>query len=301
MISLSPNQPLQAAGSFHAKLRAFALIIAPAFLLAGCGTLGKVIKAGGQMTGYSELSDMGESMEKSDREFNEEEKYFVGRTVAATLMADAPLARNAKLAEYVNAVGCTLAMASDKPELFRGYHFAVMDSEQPNAFACPGGLVFISRGLIARCRTEDELAGVLAHEVAHSALEHPMQAVQASHQRAAAASLVKFGIRKAGEQSSDLSELSGLFDNVVKDVAKAVANGYSRDKEQEADRTAVAILARAGYSPLALADLLERMENRSGSHGDPKQRAAAVRQAAQAVTAGPACEARHARFQANAK
>jgi predicted Zn-dependent protease len=241
--------------------------------LTGCATLGKAVKVGGQLAGYQELESMGDSMEKSDREFTEEEKYYIGRTVGASLLADAPWKNEAQLTLYLNEVGNTLAMASSRPEMYHGYHFAALVEKNANAFACPGGFLFISTGLLGICQTEDELAAVLAHEIAHIIMEHPMEAIQASHQREAAASLVKFGLRKAGESQGELQQLSGLFDNVVKDVVKAVAQGYSREKEQDADLLAVEILCQAGYSPKALADVLGRMEGHSGYHGDPKVRA----------------------------
>ncbi len=246
--------------------------------LNGCATLGKAVQVGGQLTGYKELEDMGGSMEKADREFNEEEKYFIGRTVAANLMADAAWKRNGQVTLYLNQVGSTLALASTRPEMYHGYHFALLDDANMNAYACPGGFLFISTGLLGLCRNEDEVAAVFAHEIAHIILEHPMQAIQASHQREAVASLVKFGIRKAGEsQGAELEQLSGLFDNVVKDVVKAVAQGYSRDKEQEADSLALDVLIQAGYAPSALADILARMEGHSGYHGNPKDRAQKIR------------------------
>jgi predicted Zn-dependent protease len=264
----------------------------------GCATLGTAIKLGGQVTGYNDLADMGTSMEKASREFNEEEKYYIGRTVAATLLSEDHWLNREGLNAYVNAVGQTLVLASERPELFRGYHFAVLDApDKLNAFACPGGFLFITSGLLRMCRNEDELAAVLAHEIAHIIREHPMQAIQASHQRAAVASLVKFGIAKAGESSSGISELSGLFDAVVKDVVNAVAHGYSRDKEKEADLMAVEILGQAGYPPLALAGVLGRMDQKSCHHGDPKGRAASVTEAAAGKAyAAKASGARDQRF-----
>jgi predicted Zn-dependent protease len=271
-------------------------------LLSGCSTLGTVIKAGGHAAGYSDLEDMGSSMEKANRDFTEEEKYYIGRTVAATLMADSPLLANAKLTDYVNAVGTTLVLASSRPELFHGYHFAVLDSDKVNAYACPGGFLFITRGLLFTCHTEDELAGVLAHEISHIVLDHPIQAIQASHQRAALTSLVKFGVRKAGESYDEVTQLTGVFDNVVKDVVQAVGQGYSRDKEQEADHMAVDLTVQAGYSPLALASVLDRMESGSSTHGDPKVRAAAVRAASPAAVAdNPGETLRGQRFEKSKK
>ncbi len=278
------------------SLGAFAL--AALLVLPGCATLGTAIKMGGAVSGYSELVDMGTSMEKASREFTEEEKYYIGRTVAATLLSEDPWRDQPALTEYVNAVGQTLVLASPRPEVFHGYHFAVLNVPgKINAYACPGGFLFITSGLLRLCRNEDELAAVLAHELAHIAAGHPMQAIQASHEREAVASLVKFGVRKAAESKSEIGRLSGLFDNVVKDVVRAVAHGYSRDKEKEADQMAVDILSQAGYPPQALASVLARMDNKSCYHGDPKVRAAQVEVAIQAQGLGePVVSARNQRF-----
>jgi predicted Zn-dependent protease len=272
------------------------------FFLPGCATLGSALKMGGAVTGYNNISDMGSSMEKSSREFNEEEKYYVGRTVAVTLMADDPVKDDKSLLRYTNAVGQTLVMACDRPEIFSGYRFAVLaDQKSMNAYACPGGFLFISEKLLQQCQTEDELAAVLAHEIAHLVLDHPMQAIKASHQRAAMASLAKFGIRQASEQASELKQLSGVFNNVVKDVVKAVANGYSRDKESEADLMAVDILIRAGYSPMALANVLNRLDSKSCHHGDPKVRAGNVTQKVQTSGSFSVYEKRTVRFKKQVK
>lgn len=266
-------------------------------MLPGCATLGTLAKIGGAATGYADLVDMGESMEKADRKFNDEEKYYIGRTVAATLLSEDKWRDDEALTKYINAVGGTLVLASGRPEMFRGYHFAVLDAPAKiNAFACPGGFLFISSGLLKLCRNEDELAAVLAHEISHIVLEHPMEAIQAGHQRAAVASLVKFGVKKIGEQNENVAELSGLFDNVVKDVVKAVAQGYSRDKEKQADLMAVDILNQAGYSPRALAAVLARMDHHSCYHGDPKVRAADVEAAAEKGCDAKTCHARNLRF-----
>jgi beta-barrel assembly-enhancing protease len=262
----------------------------------GCATLGQAVKVGGQLSGYQDLAEAGESMSKASRDFTEEEKYYIGRTVAATLLADAPWKSEARLTTYINGVGSTLAQASTRPEMYHGYHFAFLEGKDVNAFACPGGFVFVSTGLLRLCGTEDELAAAMAHEIAHLVLEHPMQAISDAHQREAWASLAKFGLHKAGESQADLAQLSGLFDNVVKDVVKAVAQGYSRDKEQQADLLAVDILIQAGYHPQALAGLLGRMAGHSGYHGDPKERAKKVLEAAGGKTAPALLAARDKRF-----
>jgi predicted Zn-dependent protease len=99
------------------------------------------------------------------RPINDSEEYYVGRAVAARLLSKYPLCQNVKLTAYVNEVGEAVARKSSRPRTFRGYHFAVLETPEVNAFACPGGTIFITKGLVQTCDNEDQLAAVLAHEV----------------------------------------------------------------------------------------------------------------------------------------
>ena len=106
---------------------------------------------------------------KASHEITDSEEYYIGRAVAARVLSQYPLYQNAKVTEYVNEVGQTVARKSARPNTFKGYHFAVLDTKELNAFACPGGTIFITRGLLVTCANEDELAAVLAHECSHVA------------------------------------------------------------------------------------------------------------------------------------
>ena len=103
------------------------------------------------------------------RPITDSEEYYVGRAVAAQILSRYKLDQNPKLTQYVNEVGQTVARKSTRPNPFKGYHFAVLDTQEINAFACPGGIIFITRGLIQTCKNEDQLAAVLAHGVGHVA------------------------------------------------------------------------------------------------------------------------------------
>ena len=98
---------------------------------------------------------------------SDEEEYYLGRAVAAKILSEYDLLENDALTDYVNRVGLTVAIHSDKPYTYGGYHFAVLDTEEINAFACPGGLIFITSSMVDALTNEEELAAVLAHEVAH--------------------------------------------------------------------------------------------------------------------------------------
>lgn len=244
--------------------------------VAGCATMGKVTKFAGEVTGQEKLVSAGDSMQRSAREFTEEEKYFVGRTVAAQLLATRKPSNDRGLERYLGQVGQTVAMASGKPQLWKGWHFILLDGDAPEAFTCPGGTVMVSRALVELCRTEDELAAVLAHEAIHAALDHPMTAISAANRKSALVSLAQFGASTAAA-GTDLSSLTDVFDSVISEVGAVVGKGYDRTKEAEADRFAVALLAELGYDPRALAAVLERVDVKSAAHGSPKKRAEEVR------------------------
>ncbi|HTB33980.1 MAG TPA: M48 family metalloprotease [bacterium] len=267
-------------------------------LLSSCAAVGGAMQLAGTMTGDQGLSNTGASFKRAAQvqEFSDEEKMYTGRTVAANLLAQSKLSQNLDLERYVGKVGQTVAQASQKPDLPQGWHFVLLDDHEVGAYSTPGGIVMVEEDLVRLCRDEDELAGVLAHEVSHVALDHPMQAISASNQKAAFESLANWGYAKAS-QGSDLSSLQDQFKNVTADVGEAVGHGYDRDKENAADMEAVRICAQLGYDPRGLARVLRRLKSGDKSHGDPAARAAAVDQACAALQNPPQpLPARSARF-----
>jgi predicted Zn-dependent protease len=264
--------------------------------LSGCATMGQLTEVAGQVTGHKELVAAGSSMQRAEREFSEEEKYFTGRTVACQLLTSHPASANLALEKYVGEVGQTVAAASPKPQQFKGWHFILIQGAAPEAFSCPGGFVLVSEGLVKSCANEDQLACVLAHEASHVALEHPMQAISDVNRKAALVGLAQFGVAQA-VKDSDLKNLTGTFDSAVKEVGNVVANGYDHGKELEADKSAVGIAIQAGYNPGALAAFLENLKAGSAVHGSPRQRAQEVRQAIAASGSVPSTVGeRSARF-----
>lgn len=266
-------------------------IVSLAALLGGCATAGSLLEIGGKamaMQGGSNagigksLSSAGGSMKRVAEvdDFSEEEKYYTGRSVAASLLAGQELSADEKLQAYISQVGQTVALASGKEDLAAGWHFVLLKGETPDAFAAPGGIILVTEGLVKSCESEDELAGVLAHEVAHISIDHPTQAISATNKKNAVASLLQAGAQAATKDQKGTQLLAGQFGAVVKDVAKGVTQGYDRKKEKEADAEAVRLLVDLGYDPRGLKRVLERMKKGSKSHGDPAERAKLVEQAA---------------------
>ena len=94
----------------------------------------------------------------ASRGISDSEEYYIGRAVAARLLARNSLSQNKDATLYVNEVGQTVAKKSSLPRTYRGYHFGILETSDPNAYACPGGIILITRGLIKECQNEDELA-----------------------------------------------------------------------------------------------------------------------------------------------
>ena len=100
-------------------------------------------------------------------ELTDQEEYFIGRAVSAKILSTYPLLEDENKTEYMNLVGNIISSNSDRTELVGGYHFAILNSSAINAFASPNGVIFVTTGLLDSLDNEDELAAVLAHEVAH--------------------------------------------------------------------------------------------------------------------------------------
>lgn len=197
-------------------------------------------------------------MQHISRNVSEADEYRVGRAVAARILTTYPLVQDPKLQFYVNEVGQTVARKSSRPRTYRGYHFAVLESLEPNAFACPGGIILITRGMLKLCANEDELAAALAHEVAHVAHRDGINSIVKSRW---AELVADRRLAAAKERGGRRARLATRFEGSISDVFKTIAtNGYSRAAEWAADQEALRTLNRAGYNPEALDALLTKMQ-----------------------------------------
>ena len=255
------------------------LIIIPAILgmlLAGCATLDSVTEMGTGLAAATGVinADQAQSINKSVsavgkvfESITPEQEYYIGRTVAATILSKNKPYDNRAMTTYLNTLGQYLSLFSDRPETFGGYHFLVMDTPDINAFAAPGGFIMVSRGMLRCCKSEEALAGVLAHEIGHVELNHGLQAIDKSRLTAAATILGTEAAKNLG--GKDLAELTKTFENSISDITSTVMNsGYARKFEFQADKAAVTILMRAGYSPKGLISMLQQMEKnlKPGGH-----------------------------------
>jgi predicted Zn-dependent protease len=130
---------------------------------------------------------------KAVKDIDEPEEISIGRDVASRLLGAAPLVPDPGLQRYVNHVGRWLAAQSERPDL--PWHFGVLDSPNVNAFAVPGGTIFITKGLLDKMRSEAELAGVLGHEIVHVLRKHQLKAIQKGAQSALAGDAMSAALR----------------------------------------------------------------------------------------------------------
>lgn len=210
------------------------------------------------------LRKLGESF----KDITPEQEYYIGRSVGATLVTSYRPWRRDAAEDYLNVLGQTLAQFSALPQTFGGYHFLVLDSDEINAFAAPGGLIFVTRGLLRCCPDEDSVAAVLAHEIGHVQQRHGLQAIKKSRLSSAFAVLGTETAKAYG--SRELAALTSAFEGSVQDAVTTLTNiGYSRAFEREADEAAITILRRGGYDPAALVTMLTEMKQRlkPGSSG----------------------------------
>ncbi len=265
-----------------------------------------------QYTGNVSLSEVGSEIEEGTKELSASEQYFLGRSVSATILGRYALRENQVLTGYITKIGKTLAGYSDMPDTFKGYKFAVLNTDEVNAMAAPGGFIFVTMGLLKILPNEDALAAVLAHEIAHIVNEDGVNAISSSHLTKA---LVLVGRGAASEATSGSfvgQELTNIFSESVGDVVHTMLDkGYSRRQEYSADAYAAELLARAGYNPQSLETVFLALQKLEGSseggwfstHPDPEDRIDEVKDVVAALpAANPQAEqVRAARFSAAMK
>lgn len=269
-------------------------------LLSGCKEaeiLGGIAQNVGLQIGGTRAGDLAESAVKggaavahSMEDFTPEQEYYIGRAVTAELLSRYRPLNNKAANDYVNLLGQSLALFSDLPLTYGGYHVQIVDSNEINAFAAPGGFILLTRGLMRCCSDETALAAVLAHEIAHVQHKDALRAIRKSRITAALGVLGGEAVKHLG--GADLARLTDIFSDSIGDIMTAmVDNGYSRAYEYEADQAAVTILTRAGYDPGGLVRMLGTMDTRLGpgsggfarTHPAPGDRIAKL----SSVTKGP--------------
>ncbi len=201
------------------------------------------------------------SAAEAKRDFTSGQEHYLGRAIAANILHQYDLYTDPAANRYVSLIGQTLAAHSNMPQTFGGYSFIILDSEEINAFAAPGGIIFITRGMLNACENEDQLAAVLAHEIVHVQSRHGIELIKESRWK-------KFGtnavfLAASGMAGGDVAAAVGVFGDMVNDAAnKIMTRGYGKKLEKQADADAVTILIRVGYEPHEAIKVLENMQDR---------------------------------------
>jgi beta-barrel assembly-enhancing protease len=209
----------------------------------------------------------------------------LGRQAAAEVERQMPILNDYEVTNYVQEVGRRLvnAIPSEYQQPQFQYTFRVVNARDINAFALPGGPMYVNRGMIEAARTEGEMAGVMAHEIAHVALRHGT--AQATRQSSVGSQLGMLGMILGG---AILGGQTGAQIGAM--GAQAWMTKYSREYETTADILGAQIMARAGYDPRDLANMFRTIEQQSGgsrapewlsSHPNPGNRYATIEREAQ--------------------
>ena len=220
--------------------------------------------------------------------FSPEQDVELGQMSAREIAGQTPLVSDATTTRYIQQLGAKLAARA--PGYKFPYQFAVVGTREINAFALPGGPIFVNAGTIAAAKNEGELAGVIAHEISHIALRHGTN--QASKAYIAKAGLGILGSIAGGD--------GGDFGQIVNAIGGAGANmiflKFGRTAETQADVEGARLLAAAGYDPRDMAKFFETLEAQGGGqrvpemlsdHPDPGNRIAAITQTMRSLEISP--------------
>ena len=209
---------------------------------------------------------VGKDLADSQKDMPEPEEIELGENIMAGVLGAAPLHGNDRIQRYVNQVGRWIALHSERPNL--PWRFAVLESPLPNAGAAPGGQIYITTGLLFRMRNEAELAGALAHEVAHVVQRHHVKAYQKQKLGSAGATvagaLVDSQVKTGGVAGAAAKTVLKLG---IGEVRKMILFSLDRGEEEQADRMGMILAARAGYDPYGLPSVLQILQDLQKNEG----------------------------------
>jgi predicted Zn-dependent protease len=222
------------------------------------------------------LYGLAKGIKDAKKDLTPENEYFLGRSVATKILANGNYqyrdqegfqsGQLSGMTAYVNAVGNVVAYAAqdtprkgDRPAPMTGWHFIVLDDDSLNGMSAPGGFVFITAGAVRLCESEDELAALLAHEVAHIVRGHAIGSIQKSRFSSVTKEFLDSSVELSPEAEKAMTDVFGGSINDI--VDGSLVKGYSKDTEFEADKVGLEILAQAGYDPRALIRLLGNLDH----------------------------------------
>jgi predicted Zn-dependent protease len=237
-------------------MKAAVFVLSAAFLVSAAtsahaqlGALGKI------KSGADKAADAKQKADKL-KPMSEKEERSLGEQTSLALRSRFGVVQDAKVTKYVTLVGSALAAQSSRPNL--DWKFIVLDTDAVNAFAAPGGLIHVTRGLLGFAKNEAELAGVLGHEITHVTEKHAVHFVEHSNQASVAA---------------DAAGQEGYTAEVIAQMSKKVGhflldNQYDQGQEDQADVEGVQLANKLGYDPHGLQEALKRLDARNSGRTD---------------------------------
>jgi predicted Zn-dependent protease len=232
-------------------MRAAAIVLSALFALstaaparAQFGGLGKIKSGADTAANMKQKAD--------ELHINEQQERQIGEGVSLSLRQRFGVMQDQAVTKYVTLVGATLAQASTRPKL--DWKFIVLDTDAVNAFAAPGGIIHVTRGLLGFCTNEAELAGVLGHEITHVTEKHAIGFIEKSKGISMGTDAVGAKEGYAAEIVAKATERLGHF---------LLDNEYSQANEDQSDEIGVQLANKLGYDPHGLQDVLKRLDARN--------------------------------------
>jgi predicted Zn-dependent protease len=213
--------------------------------------IGNLLQGNNAKPNEPNKADLVSMLSQSLDDIDEPREIELGRQLAAVLLGAKPLHPDMALQSYVNRLGRWISLQSSRPDL--PWTFAVLDDAGYNAFAAPGGYVFVTKGLVDRVADESELAGILAHEITHVVAKHHLKALRKNAQAGLLSQVV------ASQVSNKLP--AGLSSQLVGLGRNLYSKGLDQADELDADRNGVALAARAGLDPFGLVAVLQNLRS----------------------------------------
>jgi predicted Zn-dependent protease len=238
------------------RTKAFRTGLWAAQILAVLASLGLAPEARAQFGDFlKKAAEKAQKAQKALQPMTVEEEREVGQEVAAKVVAFFHLYKDEALTRYVNLVGATVAAQAERQDIT--YHFAVLDSDDINAFSAPGGYIFITRGAVALCEDEAELAGVLAHEVGHVAGKHVLKIVERDK-----------ALRAGMDETKAYMPGSAYLHKMSKGILiKLIDQGLAPSDEYDADQRGIKYAHAAGYPADGLARFLTKLDQATEQGG----------------------------------
>lgn len=214
--------------------------------------------AAGMPRAQVDLPDMGSP---ADAVLSKSDEAIIGRQIMRSIRASGRLVEDPLVTEYINEIGHRVSAQVNQGD--HKFTFFVVDDPHINAFALPGGYIGVHTGLLEATRNEDELAGVLAHEIAHVTQRHIARAVHANQRQSILSTAIMLGAILAGAAGAGGEAMQGAI-AVAQGTAMQQQINFTRSNEYEADRVGITALADAGFDPQGMASFFEVISDRSG-------------------------------------